>query len=67
MASSSGSDESDWEEDAGEATVPCQCLFCDVVLDGGPQMVLEHCSQQHSFDLKEYTRKMRECIVAAFC
>ena len=58
MASSSGDDESGWEEEGEEATVPCKCLFCDVVLDGGPQLVLEHCSEQHSFDFKEYTRKM---------
>ena len=60
MASSSGDDESDWEEEGGETTAPCLCLFCNVVLDKCPQLVLEHCCQQHSFDLQEYTRKMRE-------
>ena len=62
MASSSGDDESEWEEEGGEATVdlPCKCLFCNAVLDSGPQSVLEHCSQQHSFDFEEYTRKLRE-------
>ena len=61
MASSgtSGDDESEWEE-GGEVTVPCQCLFCNVVLDGYPQLVLEHCYQQHSFDLQDYTKKMRK-------
>ena len=60
MASSgtSGDDESEWEE--GEVTVPCQCLFCNVVLDGCPQLVLEHCYQQHSFDLQDYTKKRRK-------
>lgn len=62
---SSSSSGSDWEE-GEEVTVPCQCLFCGVVVDGGVQLVLEHCSKRHSFDLNEYVRKTRECLPQTF-
>ena len=60
-SSSSSSSGSDWEEEEDAASVPCQCLFCSAIIDGGAQLMLDHCCQHHSFDLKEYVRKMREC------
>ena len=65
MSSSSGDDGSDWEEVGEEAITTCHCLFCDVV-DSGAQLVLNHCCQQHSFDLQQYTRRMREYINYSF-
>ena len=60
-SSSSSNDGSDWEEEEGGETVGCPCLFCSFVSHDGAHLLLDHCSQDHSFDIREYARKMSKC------
>ena len=54
---SSGSDTEDWEETGLESS-PCLCLFCISKFDGGSSAVLDHCSQEHGFDLFKFAQKL---------
>ncbi len=50
--------DSDWEdEESGEASAPCPCLFCDKELEssGG---VLDHCSGEHGVDIQQIRAKL---------
>ena len=60
VSSSSSGDGSDWEEWEGEEEVGCCCLFCSVIVNGGAHLLLEHCSQEHFFDLNDYINKLSE-------
>lgn len=54
------SDEEGWEsadEDMGNDEAPSQCLFCTLVCPS-TKKVLDHCRQQHSFDLKTVREKL---------
>lgn len=52
----SGSD-GEWEE-ASLEEVPCTCLFCTREDKGGASSILKHCSEEHKFDLLQFSRKL---------
>lgn len=54
------SDSEGWEsadEDMGNEETPSQCLFCTLVCPSAKK-VLDHCRQQHSFDLRTVREKL---------
>lgn len=54
------SDEEGWQsadEDMGNEEAPPQCLFCEHIFSS-TKKVLDHCRQQHGFDLKTVREKL---------
>lgn len=55
---SDSSSEDEWEEEAESECFPCFCLFCSRVFDDGAFAVLDHCSQEHGFQLLELVSRL---------
>lgn len=62
MAESSSGDESeeDWDEASGSGldSAPCTCLFCATEFSEGSLAVLEHCANDHDFQLQQLVSKL---------
>ena len=59
------SDEEGWQsadEDMGNEEAPPQCLFCENIFSS-TKKVLDHCRQQHGFDLKTVREKLGAFVI----
>ena len=50
-------DEDAWQEEEMEQA-PAQCLFCEELMES-PDVVFQHCSSCHQFDIRETCRRWK--------